>query len=260
MSALLSELRHALRRWTARPGLAITVVLTLGLGIAATTAIFSVVDGVLLRPLPWREPDRLVAAYLMRPAWRTDPVLSFLWDTGFLSWANFREVQAQQTFEAVAAWQRARPVALAGTSDLLQALNVSSGFLATLGARPYAGRAFTAAEDESTRDSVMVSYETWQNRFGGDPAIVGQRISIDEVAWTIVGVLPPRFRFEGEPAEFLIPTGTLTGQLSANNNILRVVARLAPGVTLEQASGSIAPILNGGQGRNERNVATRVAA
>jgi len=253
MSALIPELRHALRRWGGRPGLAITVVLTLGLGIGATTAIFSVVDGVLLRPLPWREPDRLVAAYLVRPAWRTDPVLSFLWDSGFLSWPNFREMQAQrETFDAVAAWQRARPVALAGTSDLLQALNVSAEFLATLGARPYAGRAFTAAEDETTSDSVMVSYETWQNRFGGDPAIVGRRISIDEVTRTIVGVLPPRFRFEGEPPEFLIPTGTLTGQLSTNNNMLRVIARLAPGVTLEQASGRIAPILNGGQGRNER--------
>ena len=253
MAALLLEVRYALRRWIARPGLAVTVVLTLGLGIGSTTAIFCLVDSVLLRPLPWREPDRLVAAYLVRPAWRTDPVLSFLWDTGFLSWSNFRALEAQgETFESVAAWQRSRPVALAGASDVAQAFNVSSGFLATLGARPYAGRAFTTSEDETTSDSVMVSYETWQNRFGGEAAIVGRRISIDEVTRTIVGVLPPRFQLEGEPPEFLIPTGTMAGQLSVDNNILRVLARLKPGVTLAQASARIAPLLDGGQGRNAR--------
>jgi hypothetical protein len=86
--------------------------------------------------------------------------------------------------------QRARPIALAGTSDALEALNVSSGLLSTFGVRPYAGRAFTAAEDEAPSDSVMVSYETWQTRFGGDPAIVGRRTTIEEVTRTIVGVLP----------------------------------------------------------------------
>jgi hypothetical protein len=85
MSLVPTDVRYAVRRWAARPGLAVTVVLTLGLGIGATTAIFSLVDGVLLRPLPWREPDRLVSIYIVRPAWRTDPVLSFLWDSGFVS-------------------------------------------------------------------------------------------------------------------------------------------------------------------------------
>jgi putative ABC transport system permease protein len=251
MSALLLEVRYAMRRWVGRPGLVVTVVLTLGLGIGATTAIFSVVDGVLLRPLPWREADRLVAAYTVRPAWRTDPVLGFLWDTGFLSWPNFRAIEAQgETFESAAAWQRARLVALAGTSDVVQALNVSSGFLPTLGVQPYAGRTFTATEDDTLSDSVMVSYETWQNRFGRDAAIVGRRVSIDEVMRTIVGVLPPRFRFEGEPAEFLIPTGTTPR--SPDNNVFREIARLTSGVTLAQASSRIAPLLNGGQGRNER--------
>src|SRR5262245_2909987 len=145
MSLIPADVRYALRRWTAQPGLAITVILTLGLGIGATTAIFSLVDGVLLRPLPWREPDRLVSGYIVRPAWRTDPVFSFLWDQGFLPWPNVPELQAlPQTFEALAAWQRARPLALAGTSDALEGMNVSSEFLSTLGVRPYAGRSFIA--------------------------------------------------------------------------------------------------------------------
>ena len=86
MSIVPTDIRYAARRWAAHPGLAITVVLTLGLGIGATTAIFSVVDGVLLRPLPWHEPDRLVSAYIVREQWRTDPALAFNWDNGFISW------------------------------------------------------------------------------------------------------------------------------------------------------------------------------
>jgi predicted permease len=251
MSLVPTDVRYAVRRWTARPGLAITVILTLGLGIGATTAIFPLVDGVLLRPLPWREPDRLVSIYIVRPGWRTDPVLNFLWDSGFLPWPNVRDLQAQpQTFEAVAAWQRARPIALAGTSDALEALNVSSGFLSTLGVRPYAGRVFTAAEDEASSDSVMVSYETWQTRFGGDPAILGRRTTIDEVPRTIVGVLPRQFEFEGDPPEFVLPMGVLSR--APDNFQFRVIARMTPGVTLDQATSRIAPVLNGGEGRNER--------
>ena len=96
MSVVPTDIRYALRRWMARPGLAITVVLTLGLGIGTATAIFSVVDGVLLRPLPWREPDRLVSVYIVRDGWRTDPTLSFYWDTGLLSWPNFRDLQKRR--------------------------------------------------------------------------------------------------------------------------------------------------------------------
>jgi putative ABC transport system permease protein len=251
MSVIPTDIRYAVRRWVARPGLAITVVLTLGLGIGATTAIFSLVDGVLLRPLPWREPDRLVAVYVVRPAWRTDPIFSFTWDTGPLTWPDVRNLQAQaETFESVGAWLRSRPIALAGTSDALQALNASSGFLTTLGVRPYAGRTFTAAEDETASDSVMVSYETWQNRFGGDPAIVGRQTTIDEVTRTIVGVLPRYFEFEGEPPEFLMPTGILSRM--PDNFQFRIVARLASDVTQRQAASRIAAILNGGRGRNER--------
>jgi len=111
-SLVPTDVRYALRRWAARPGLAMTVVLTLGLGIGTATAIFSVVDGVLLRPLPWREPDRLVSAYIVREPWRTDPTLSASWNQGFLSWPNFRDLQKQDAFDSVAAWRRTRLIAL----------------------------------------------------------------------------------------------------------------------------------------------------
>jgi predicted permease len=223
------------------------------MGIGGTTAIFSLVDGVLLRPLPWREPDRLVAVHIVREPWRTDPVLSSSWNTGVLTWQSFRALQMQtEAFEGVAAWQRTRPVALAETSDVVQALSISSGFLRTLGASPHAGRTFTPQEDDAVSDSVMVSYETWQRRFGGDPAIVGRRVTIDEITRTVVGVLPRRFQFEGDPPEFVFPFGLVVGQRSEGNFAYRVFARLNSGVTLEQAATQAAAVLNGGEGRNAR--------
>ena len=248
-----AALRYGVRRWVARPGLAVTVVLTLGLGIGAATAIFSLVDGVLLRPLPWREPDRLVSAYIVREGWRTDPALSFNWDSGFVSWPNFRDLQKLNEFESVAAWRRTRLLAVWETGDVAQALNATSNFLATLGTGPHLGRMFTTAEDDSASDSILISYEAWQRRFGGVDGIIGRQVRLDDVPRTIVGVLAPRFHYEGEPPEFLLPFGILTaGERSENNNAYRVVARLAQGVTVEQAASRIAPILNGGQGRNQR--------
>ena len=253
MSLVPTDIRYAVRRWAARPGLAITVVLTLGLGIGATTAIFSVVDGVLLRPLAWREPDRLVSAYIVREAWRTDPALSFNWNSQFLSWPNFRDLQKLNEFESVAAWRRTRLIAVWETGDVAQALNATSNFLTTLGTGPYLGRMFTTAEDDTASDSILISYEAWQRRFGGADGIIGRQIRLDDASRTIVGVLAPRFQYEGEPPEFLLPFGNLAaGERAEYNNSFRVVARLADGVTLEQAASRIAPILNGGQGRNQR--------
>jgi putative ABC transport system permease protein len=253
MTLVPTDVRYAVRRWAARPGLAMTVVLTLGLGIGTATAIFSLVDGVLLRPLPWQDPDRLVSVYVVREPWRTDPVMSFMWDTGYLSWPNFRDLQRQnQAFASVGALRRTRPLTIEGESGVLQGLAVSSSFLQTLGASPLAGRNFTAAEDEAPSDSVIISYETWQRRFGGRRDIVGRRVTVDEVPRTIVGVMPRGFYFEG-PTDLFLPSGTLSpGERSADQTFLRVVARLADGVTPEQAAGSVASVLNGGQGREQR--------
>src|SRR5688572_16575208 len=197
MSLVPTEVRYSLRRWMARPGLAITVVLTLGLGIGTATAIFSVVDGVLLRPLPWRAPDRLVSAYIVREGWRTDPTLSFNWDNGFVSWPNFRDLQKLNVFDSVAAWRRTRMVAVWETGDVAQAMNVTSNFLTTLGTGPYVGRMFSPVEDDTAGDSILVSYEAWQRRFGSDAGIIGRQIRLDDTPRTIVGVLAPHFQYEG---------------------------------------------------------------
>lgn len=253
MSLVPSDVRYAARRWIARPGLAITVVLTLGLGIGAATAVFSVVDGVLLRPLPWREPDRLISPYIVREGFRNDPALSAGWDQGPLTWTSFRDLQKLRTFASVAAWRRTRLVTLWETGDVAQGMNVTSAFLATLGTTPHLGRMFTTEEDEVASDSIVISYEAWQRRFGGVAGIIGHHTRLDDLPRTIVGVLAPRFQFEGDPPEFLFPVGILgPGERNDYNYAFRVVARLADGVTVEQAATDVASVLNGGQGRNRR--------
>ena len=254
MGSVLADIRHAARRWSARPALAITAILTLGLGIGAATAIFSVVDGVLLRPLPWKEPDRLVSIWGVRPQWRLDPVLGAAWDRGFISWPHFRDLERHnRTLAGVAVWSRARPVRVGGEAALAEALQVSSSFLPVLGIQPYLGRAFTSDEDDTPTESAMVTYEAWQRRFGGVANIIGRRVVVEDVPRTVVGVLPPRFTFEGLPPEFLLPFGTVpAGNRAVDNNFLRAVARLRPDVTSEQAAGDIEPVLRGGDPARRR--------
>src|SRR6185295_15503487 len=166
MSSLRTELRHAVRRWSDRRGLALTAVLTLALGMGATTAIFSVVAGVLHRPLPWRDADRLVTIWLVRPQNRNDPVAGGFWNNGVLSWPMVRDLREHnRTLAEVAVGPGPRQII--ADNDLAQSALLSSGFLPMLGVQPYMGRAFTALEDEAATDSLMISYESWQRRFGG---------------------------------------------------------------------------------------------
>ena len=245
MRAFLTELRHAVRRWSTRRGLAFTAMLTLALGIGATTAIFSVVDAVLLRPLPWHDPERLVTIFLVRPERRNDPVAGAFWNNGVLSWPMVRDLREHsRTLQDVAVGLRPRQAIVDG--DVAQATMLSSGFLPMLGVTPFAGRAFTLQEDESATDAVMVSYEAWQRRYGGAAGIIGRHVTIDDIPKTIVGVVPPRFRFEGEPAEFFIPYGTRPArEREASNNAYFVVGRLKPGVTLAEAAADVEPIVRG---------------
>jgi predicted permease len=245
MSTLHADLRYAIRRWAARPGLAMAAVLTLGLGMGTATAVFTVVDGVLLRPLPFTGVDRLVSIWIVRPFWRDDPAVGSIWNRGVIAWNHFRTLQTHtQTFAQVAVWSRPRPVRIDGETDLAQALQISSSFFALLHIQPFLGRGFAAAEDDVATEAVIVTYESWQRRFGADPGIVGREIVIDDVPRTIVGVMPPRFTFEGRPAEFVIPFGNVTAPNRAdNNNFLYAIGRLAPGATIEQASAAVAPVL-----------------
>ena len=254
-SGVSGDIRYALRRWRRRPGFAIATILTLSLGIAAATATFSLVDGVLLRPLPWKDPDRLVYVHGVYPERRSNPATALTWNRGTLSYDAWDALRKTPAFETVAVW---RPSAALGMTfgenrdDIVRTADVSSEFLPMLGAGLTLGRYFNAVEDNDNSDSIILSWETWQRRLGGRQDIIGKRIfigyasSMDHFRVTVVGVLEPGFRFEGEPPEIVRPVGySAVANRRAGGGALRVVARLAPGVTKEQAEAAAAGLVAG---------------
>ena len=242
------DVRHAVRALTAAPTFAAVAILTLALGVGANTAIFSVINGVLLRPLPYPEPDRLlfVDGVLSRP----DGAVSFQ-----LSYPDVQDIVAQsQTIAAAAPWTNNWGLALE-SADGAQRLNanfVGADYFAVLGGAPLMGRVFTAAEHTLGHDGALVavlSEGTWRQQFGADPGIIGRDVRLQNRAFTIVGVMPASFHdaaasqgaridvwapFERAPALF----GPL--DLSARaNRLLWVVARLAPGGTAAAAAAEL---------------------
>ena len=172
------------------PGFTAAAVLTLALGIGATTAIFSVVYAVLLRPLPYREPERLVQLY--------ETGLRGGGSRDWVSFPNFLDWRRQnQVFEDVAAY-RYWPFTVAGdgTPETVLGLQVTSGLFSVLGVHPSLGRTFVPEEDQPGKGNVAIlSYNLWQRRFGGSQSIVGRPITIDGQSCTIVGVMPDAFQF-----------------------------------------------------------------
>jgi putative ABC transport system permease protein len=227
---LLQDVRYGLRMLAKNPGFTAVAILTLALGIGANTAIFTVINAVLLKPLPFPHPDRLVQI------WETDPRLGFDRDT--VSPYNFRDWQSQShDFAAMAAYEhehfsltgRELPVGLGG-------LRVSADFFRVLGTSPLLGRDFLANEDQpGAGHVVVVSSATWQNYFGRDPGIVGRKITLDGESYTVIGVMPSDFELPGSGAEIWTTLAfDLKGQ-SRDDHFLFAVGRLKPGVTLAAA-------------------------
>jgi predicted permease len=252
---ILTIVRHAKRRWLSRPTVALTVVVTLALGIGGVTAITSIVDAVLLRPLPWRAPDRLVTISFVRPQWRTDPILASMWDRGPLFGTQFEDLKAHsRTLTNVAMWRPGQSTLAAAMTEAVPAMYVSSGFLPALGVSPYAGRNFDANEDDGATDAVLVAYVTWQHRYGGSPTTLGSRVTLDGTRRTIVGILPPQPPFDPDrdPPEFYLPFGNRSAS-DRTSDAYRVLARLAPGVTLAAAFGDTEPIIRGAFSPTQRS-------
>jgi predicted permease len=254
-TGIVADVRYGLRRWRRRPGFAVATILTLSLGIAAATATFSVVDGVLLRPLPWKDPDRIVYVHGVYPDRRSNPATALTWNRGTLSYHAWDALRTTPAFETVAAW---RPATGSGVTfgenrhDIVRMADVSSNFLPMLGVRLTLGRHFTDFEDDDNSDSIILTWETWQRRFGGRANIIGERIFIghassgDQQPMTVVGVLEPGFRFEGEPPEFLRPVGySAAANRRYGGGALRLVARLSDGITKEQAETPAAGLVAG---------------
>ncbi|HEX5047592.1 MAG TPA: ABC transporter permease [Gammaproteobacteria bacterium] len=225
------SLRQTLRRLLMAPGFTLTTVLTLAIGIGATTAIFSVVNGVLLEPLPFPEPDRLVALTHRAPG--LDDSIS---DASPAFYFTYRD--NNRTFESVALWF-ASPVTVTGTGDPeeIQAVRATREFLPTLGVRPLLGRAFTEAEDQpGSPRTVMLSYPYWQRRFGGASDVLGKTLTIDGAPAEIVGVLPQAFRFLEQQADVLLPAQPYREGQYVPSFGERGIARLKEGVTLDEAN------------------------
>jgi predicted permease len=250
MHTLIADLRFALRTLSRRRTFFIIAVTTLALGIGAATSIFSVVDGVLFRPLAFSEPGKLVAVYQTYPEWRKEPILAASWDKGTFSMPEVRDWTAQQTsFEGIAVYNT-QQVLLNGRDgpELVSFVRASASLLPVLRTRPVLGHGFLPGEDHPGGPAVtLVSHEAWLTRFGGDSAIIGKMVQFEDKPYEIIGVLPPGLslsRSSTPTPPFWIPTQDSSDEVQRGNHSFRAVGRLKPGVTPEQAALETARIMN----------------
>ena len=244
LESLLADVKLALRRLRKSPGFGITVLLTLAIGIGANTAVFTVVDSILLKPLPYPQPEQLVAVWLHAP--------------GAAGLANFAEglrlspsmyltfAEHNRTFQSIGVW-------LSGTANVtgiaqpeeVRTMYMSDGVLQTLNTAPTAGRwILTADQAPRSHEVAMLSYGYWQRRFGGDPAVIGRNIQVDSQTREIVGVMPRGFEVVNQDFDLLIPLAFDPRHQILAGFGFNAIARLKPGVTIGEADADIARMLD----------------
>ncbi len=225
------DLRYGARMLMKNPGFTLIAVLTLGLGIGANTAIFSVVNGVLLRPLAYYEPERIVT------------LLNY--GRGPVSPANFLDFHSgSQSFAQMAAAEAwGGTLTGADRPEAISGLRMGEGLFALLGEQPLLGRTLQSEDYQPGKDHVLVlSHKLWQRAFGGDPNIIGRQLTLSGESYAVVGVMPPQFQFPpfwSTRAEMWTPLDLRPRATARGGNSLRVFARLKPGVTLQQAQAEI---------------------
>ncbi|MEJ2236891.1 MAG: ABC transporter permease [Gemmatimonadales bacterium] len=238
--ALGYDARIAFRGLRKRPGFTLAAILTLGLGIGANTMIFSVVDGVLLRPLPFPESHRLVNAFRVDPAVTgRNPDLSMLGSLYAVPYPVFMDwAEMSPAFEVAGAYrQMSFTITGSDQAERLGGTEVSWGVLSALGARPAVGRLFSPEDDAVGAPRVVVlGYGTWLSRFGSDPGVIGRSISLNGVRHEIIGVMPRGFRFDGSSEDLWVTfTDDFKSSTVRNAGSLQVIARLKPGITVDRA-------------------------
>jgi putative ABC transport system permease protein len=236
---LLQDIRYGLRMLRKSPSFTLFAVAVLALGIAANSAIFSIADAVLIRPLPYRDANRLVLL------WEDASAFSFPKDTP--APGNFSDWKARnQVFEDVAATSFGGSFALTGQGnpEKLTGRAVTANLFSVLGVTPELGRDFRAEEDLPGANHVAIlSHGLWLRAFGGDPQIIGKEISLDYEKCTVIGVMKQGFQFPDRESEIWIPTRYTKEELSNHgSHFLEVVARLKPGVSLSTANANLAVI------------------
>jgi putative ABC transport system permease protein len=232
METLFKDIRYGFRSLLKHPGFAAIAVITLALGIGANTAIFSVVNAVLLQPLPYRNANELVLAHLSPSADAPDSLYPF-------SPAIYLHLKSNNTVftEVAALSNKGWPANLtdAGEPERLQGFQVSADLFSVLGVTPELGRTFAAEEDlAGANQVVVVSHDLWQRRFGGDRSIIGRKLTLNGTLYSVVGVLPRDFRFFTK-TDLWTPLAFTATEKNDHNNYLEIVARRKPGVSFTQA-------------------------
>ena len=238
METLLKDISYGVRGLWKRPGFTVVAVLTLALGIGANTAIFSVVNAVLLRPLQFRDPDQLVmiwedAAFIGFP--RNTPA-----PANYVDWKN----QTQSFADVAATHELTFNLTGDGEPERVAAYGVTANFFPLFGVAPALGRGFTPEDDRPGAHKVVVlSQGLWQARYAGDSQIINRDIQLDGEKYTVVGIMPAGFQFFESDVRLWVPLALDAEDLaSRGNHYLKVVARLKPGVTLNQAQADVAAV------------------
>ncbi len=237
----LQDLRYALRQLRRAPGFAFTVALTLALSVGVATAVFCVIDTVILRPLPYANPDRIVSIESISHSGYTQPA----------SWPSYQDERAQATaFAALAGYVNYFQVTLEtplSGSVLLASVDSTDNFFDVFGVKPMLGRTFLPGEElEGKNDIAVLGYDAWQKYFGAARDIVGRVIKLDGHAYTVIGVMPAGFRFPlNEHDAIYTPMHLNQAWMHGRgNHWLRTVARLKDGVNIQQGQADLAHVFS----------------
>src|SRR3954464_3230267 len=249
---MLNDIRYGLRQLFKHPAFTIIAILTLALGIGANTAIFSVVNAVLLKPLPFPEPEQLIAFGM------TDSRVKDQVNLGSLSYPDFFDFRDQNRTLASSAVYRDRAFALSAEEGAtsLHGQKVSAEFFDVLGIKPQIGRAFTRDDEQpgggAAGFTVIIGHDFWKRHYAADPNVIGRSIVLDRRPYTVIGVLPAGFQFpiQNDPIDFYVsiaedaanPAGSQPQTKQRGNHSLQASARLKPGATVAQAQSDLAAI------------------
>jgi predicted permease len=243
LESILADLKFVLRRLRKSPGFTVTVLLTLAIGIGANTAVFSVLNSVILKPLPYPEPDRLVSLNLDAPG--AEGLASFESGLRLSGSMYFTFSEHNRTFQSLGVW---RP----GTSNVtgfaqpeeVHAVNMTDGVLETLGVPPLIGRWLSAADyDPKNANNIMLSYGYWERRFGGDRSVIGRSLMVDSRQRTIIGVMPRGYRLVDQEFDILTPMGLDPHNEPLAGFAYQGIGRLKPGVTIARADADVARLI-----------------
>ncbi len=237
MGSLWQDLRYGLRALRKRPGFTLLSILTLAIGIGVNTAIFSIVNAALLRPLPYAEPDRLVRIWETRTAKDLSEM-----DASYPNYVDW--IKQSSVFEELAGYDGISVTLLGrGVPVRISGVRVTPNFFSVLGVSPVLGRNYQSEDAHlSAAPVALISYEFWQRYFGGDIAALGQAVNLSNQLYTVIGVLPPNFEFALDRSQVWVPLRVSNDNIQRNNHWLRTIGRLKPGVSLSQAQAEMTTI------------------